>query len=67
MSDTAYMLITGFMGLYTGVMVGLSFHHAKSGTVLTPHQPSAQSPKIEPIPLAVPPSAKDYLIKISLN
>lgn len=67
MSDTAYMLITGFMGLYTGVMVGLSFHHAKSGTVLTPHQASVEAPKAEPIPLAVPPSAEPYLIQISLN
>lgn len=67
MSDTAYMLVVGFMGLYTGVMVGLSFHHAKSGTVLTPYKPQAQAPKAEPIPLAVPPSAEPYLIKISLN
>jgi hypothetical protein len=64
MSDTAYMIIIAFIGLYFGVMLGLYFSTSKA-----PAAPEAekQAPRLQPLPLAPIPVERPYVIEISLN
>lgn len=58
MSDTAFMIVYALTGLYLGLIIGMSWAERKA---------EPRPMRLEPIPLATPPSVEKYTFQISLN